>query len=391
MPTPILTRPALHTGAVYMALFMANGVYMPFWPLWLADWGLSPEDVGLYVALGVAVRVVAGMAVPALADRLDQRRRTLAVCAALTVVLFLLHLGIERRLTLLAATVAVGAATAGTGPLAEALGVAAARAWSFAYAPVRGLGSAGFLIANLVCGALIAWTGSWIALWWIVACMALLIPLTLGHPGGGKVQGGMPPSLHEIGRLVTNPTFAIFMGAYAFTQASHAMLYSLGALHWRDLGIGETEIGALWAASVAAEIVFLMVFGTAAIGRLGPIGAMALSAGAAILRWSAMMTDPTGFWLWPIQGLHALTFGAGHIGAIAFISRAVPDRYSAAAQGAGGAMAVGGVMALQMALAAWFYPGLGGRTYGLGTASAILGLAFCLWLARRWRGEQLPV
>jgi PPP family 3-phenylpropionic acid transporter len=78
-----------------------------------------------------------------------------------------------------------------------------------------------------------------------------------------------------------------------------------------------------------------------------------------------------------------------HLGAIAFISRAIPDRYAAAAQGAAGAMAVGGVMALQMALAAWLYPMLGGRAYGIGAASAGLGLALCLWLARRWRGEQL--
>ena len=94
-----------------------------------------------------------------------------------------------------------------------------------------------------------------------------------------------------------------------------------------------------------------------------------------------MMADPTGLWLWPIQCLHALTFGAGHLGAIAFISRAVPDRYSAAAQGAAGAMAGGAAMALQMALAAWLYPTLGGRTYALGAASAALGLAL-LPLAR---------
>ena len=54
-------------------------------------------------------------------------------------------------------------------------------------------------------------------------------------------------------------------------------------------------------------------------------------------------------------------------------------------------MAGGAVMALQMALAAWLYPTLGGRTYALGAASAALGLLFSLWLARRWRGEELAV
>ena len=80
-----------------------------------------------------------------------------------------------------------------------------------------------------------------------------------------------------------------------------------------------------------------------------------------------------------------------HLAAIAFISRAVPDRFSAAAQGAAGAMAVGGVMSLQMVLSAWLYPMFGGRTFALGIASAALGLALCLWLARRWRGERLAV
>ena len=188
-----------------------------------------------------------------------------------------------------------------------------------------------------------------------------------------------------------NPVFAIFMAASAFIQASHAVIYALGSLHWRALGIGETEIGALWAAGVAVEIVFMTVFGTWAIERLGAVRAMAVAGLAGVLRWGAMMADPTGFWLWALQGLHALTFAMAHLGTIAFISRAVPDRAAGAAQGATGAMAVGGAMALQMALAAALYPALGGGTYGIGAASSALGLGFCIWLARRWQGRELAV
>ena len=68
-----------------------------------------------------------------------------------------------------------------------------------------------------------------------------------------------------------------------------------------------------------------------------------------MVRWGAMMADPTGWLLWPLQALHALTFAVGHLGAIAFIARAVPPRYGAAAQGATGAMAVGLALALGMA------------------------------------------
>ena len=95
---------------------------------------------------------------------------------------------------LLAATVAVGVSMAGTGPLAEALGVAAARARRFPYSPVRGLGSTGFLAANLIVGALIARTGSGVALWWIVGCMAAPRAPRPAHPGGRDGRGPAAPT-----------------------------------------------------------------------------------------------------------------------------------------------------------------------------------------------------
>jgi PPP family 3-phenylpropionic acid transporter len=391
VPSRLLTRPAAHTAAFYVALFMANGILLPFWPIWLEDWGLTTAEVGMYTALGMAVRVVAGVAVPALADRFDARRHTLAACAALTVLIFLAHLSITTRPMLLLATLAAGAAMAGLGPIGEALGVAAARFWQFPYAQVRGFGSLGFLASNLIFGALMARTGSWIALWGVVACMAGVAALSVHHPGGRKVRGQTPPRLGEIGRLMMNPVFALFMGAVAAIHASHAVMYALGTLHWRDIGIGEPEIGALWAVAVGAEIAFLVFLGTRVTQALGPMRALALAGIAGVVRWGAMMFDPTGFWLWPIQALHAMTFALGHLGAIAFISRAVPDRYGAAAQGATGAMAVGGVMALAMMLSAAVYSTLGGYTYGIGVALAAAGVALAGLLAGRWTGGELVV
>ncbi len=383
--------PAAHTGAFYLALFLASGVQVPFWPLWLSDWGLTPSEVGLYTALGIAVRVVAGLAIPTIADRLDRRAVTIVICAGLSVLLYLAHLGITRKSTLLLATLAVGSTTAGINPIAEALGLAASRFWGFRYARVRAMGSVGFLAANLAAGALMLRYGSGIALWWVVVCMAAVGALAVGHPGAHRVRGHEPPALREIGRVVVNPTFAVFMATVACLQSSHAVMYALGSIHWRALGISEPEIGALWAASVAAEILFLMGIGTSLVQRVGPIGALGIAGVAGVLRWGVMMTDPTGFWLWPIQALHALTFAACHLGTMAFIARAVPDRYAAAAQGATTAMAVGAVMALATVLASAVYPTLGGGTYVIGVALSAIGTALALALDRRWKGGEIAV
>ena len=388
---PILARAGLHTTAFYFVFFAATGAHLPFWPLWLGDWGLTAVEVGLFTSVGVAVRVVAGMTIPAIADRLDRWRLTVVVCALAGAACFLAHAWVDSRPLLLLVTVAAGTAVAGVGPIGEALGVAAARIHAFPYGQARGLGSVGFLAANLVVGALIARTGTGIALWWIVVCLLGVAALGLRHPGGGGVRDRAPPGFREIGRLIGLPVFAIFMAAVAFSQASHATYYALGSFHWRALGLGEGRIGALWAFSVGVEVVLMVAGGAFLMGRVGAVGSLALSGAGGIIRWGAMMADPTGSFLWPLQALHALTFAAGHLGAMAFIARAVPPRYGAAAQGAAGAMAVGFALALGMALSAAVYPHLGGRTYAIGAAFSALGLGFTLWLARRWSGEELAV
>lgn len=388
---PILARAGLQTTAFYFVFFAATGVQLPFWPLWLGDWGLTAAEVGLYTSVGVAVRVIAGIAIPAAADRLDRWGAVVVACALGGAGFVLWHLWIDDRLLLLVATVGVGVAMAGIAPLAEALGLSAARIHGFSYAQARGLGSIGFLGANLIVGALMARHGSGLALWWIVACLLGVALLGLHHPGARRGQGGTPPRLAEIGRLISLPVFATFTVAAAFIQASHAPYYALGSFHWRALGLGEGRIGALWAFSVAVEVLVMVLAGNLLMNRIGPVRAMLVSGVAGLVRWGTMMADPTGVLLWPLQALHALTFAAGHLGAMAFIARAVPTRYGGAAQGASGAMAAGLVLALGMALAAAVYPALGGGTYVIGVAFSAAGLVATVALARKWDGGALAV
>ncbi|TPE49355.1 MFS transporter [Amaricoccus solimangrovi] len=391
MASPLRSAAGRHTAAFYASFFMVSGVYMPFWPLWLAHWGLSPGEVGLFTSLGIGIRVVAGLIIPALADRLDARRHTIAVCCLFGAAILVCHLWIARVPVLLLGTLATGACLAAIGPIGEALGTAASRFHGFDYAPARGLGSIGFMFANLAVGALISALGVQVALWWMVVCFLLAALLVARHPGGRRVQGQIPPRIGEIRALVTNPVFCVFVAALSFTQASHAVFYAYGTIHWTDLGLSETRIGALWAAGVGAEIVFMITVGGAVAGRLGPVRALGLSGLAGILRWAAMMFDPTGWVLWPLMGLHALTFAAGHLGAMAFITRAIPARFGAAAQGAAAAMAAGLILSLATAGAAWAYPRLGGLSYGIGLGMSALGLGVCVLLGRVWRGQELAV
>lgn len=384
----LLAREGLHTTFFYLALFAAMGAHLPYWPIWLEDWGLSETDIGLFTALGIGIRVIGGVAIPVLADRLDARRKVLALTCLAGTVLFLAHIWIESKALLLLATLATGAVLAGSMPIGEALGSAASRRFGFDYAHSRGAGTLSFLAANILGGILIGWFGAGFLVWWIALALAAAAFLALGHPGGGHVET-TPPRLTDITKLMLTPTFALFTFAISFSQSSHAVYYVYGSLHWRDLGISEGNIGLLWAFSVAMEIAFMLLIGARIVTWLGPVGAIALSAGAGVLRWTAMMFDPGLLTLFPLQILHALTFAAGHLGAIAFIAAAVPDRYNASAQGLFSGFINGILMAAAMALAALLYPKLGGTTYILGTIMSALGLAFCLALKRSWTGLRV--
>jgi|GEM_PF-3769068 len=135
----------------------------------------------------------------------------------------------------------------------------------------------------------------------------------------------------------------------------------------------------------------MLALGPVLMIRLGPIRAMAISGVGGILRWGAMMFDPTGPLLWLLQASHSLTFVAGHLGAIAFIAAAIPERYGASAQGALSGLAGGILTAMAMLLAAAVYPSLGGMTYGIAAAMSAAGLASTWLLGRWWRGRVLAV
>src|SRR4029078_11719458 len=52
-----------------------------------------------------------------------------------------------------------------------------------------------------------------------------------------------------------------------------------------------------------------------------------------VLRWIGMAFDPPAFMLAALQVLHALSFGATHLGALMFLARQAPPAEAATAQG----------------------------------------------------------
>ncbi|MFV0474409.1 MAG: MFS transporter [Pikeienuella sp.] len=368
----------------YFFFFLAFGAQLPFWPLWLADRGLSAAEIGAFASTAVALKVAMGFLVPLAADRAGAPRRALALLCALTALVYLAHLGARSPGALFIATLAAAAAIAGITPIADALTLRAAARGGFAYATARSLGSIAFLIANILCGLAMTRHGADVALWWIVVALLPCIWLGLKHPGGAGAP--LPrPKLAEALALFGRPAILLTMLAGASLQGAHAVLYTYGSIHWRALGHDDATIGGLWAFAVLVEVLLMLSTGRGLIRRLGPAGAMALAGAAGVLRWALMAGDPGLVWLWPLQALHALTFTAAYLGAVAMVERLAPANLAATTQGLVGATGSGIVTALAGLAAAAVYPAWGGGTYWIAAALSLSGLLASLALRRAAR------
>ena len=391
MSPALTTRAGVLTSGYYAMLFFGMGAHLPYWPLWLADWGVSEGMIGWILGAGIVMRVIGGTVMPALADRFAIRRRMLAAMAALSGVLMLAHLGAGSLTSLALLSIAVALVSAPLLGLGEAMGLRAAQSHGFAYSHARAIGSISFLVMVLGLGYWIEQSGPGVILYVVATCFFALIWLGWVHPGGGAAPSVLDRSRsREALDLLRSAPFLAFAAASAFGQASHAVYYTYSALAWREAGFSPTLIGALWAVGVLAEIALMFGPGRAWMARLNPAHALMGAAAAGVLRWGLMTLEPQGAMLWLLQGLHAATFGLGHLAAMAFLAAAVPNRLVATAQGLSAGLMGGLTMAGFTLLSGGFAATLSnGEIYWIATAaSAIAGVA-ALLLLMLWKGKRL--
>jgi PPP family 3-phenylpropionic acid transporter len=106
-----------------------------------------------------------------------------------------------------------------------------------------------------------------------------------------------------------------------------------------------------------------------------------------VLRWIGMAFDPPAFALSALQVLHALSFGATHLGALMFLARHTHPTHAATAQGHL-AVASGSATAGAMALSGVLYRDFGSTAYSAMALMAFAGGA-CGLVAHRF-GRDTP-
>jgi PPP family 3-phenylpropionic acid transporter len=369
MRLPFGFAPRLAT--FYAALFLLVGIQLPFFPLWLKAKGLDAQAIGIVLALPMLVRLFAVPTASWIVEKDGALRGTLIASATAATVGYLL-VGFAGSFIAIALLYALAtAAAAPIHPLAETYALKGLGERGRAYGPVRLWGSVAFIGGTLFAGFAVDILAGHDLIWLIVAAAAVCA----GSAVMLEPVGAPPAAAVQVSRwqLLREPAFlAVIIGA-SLIQSSHAVYYGFGALAWLQAGLDGKMIAALWAVGTIPEIVLFAVQGRLPVA-LTPLRLIMIGGAAAALRWVAMASSPPLAVLPLLQILHGLSFGATHIGALAYISRAVPANRAASAQGYF-SIVLGLTMAGMTSLSGWLFGHYGNFAYAAMALSAAAGYA----------------
>jgi MFS transporter, PPP family, 3-phenylpropionic acid transporter len=371
---------AVRLATFYGTSFLMMGIHLPFWPIWLESKGLSAEQIGAVVASGFVVKVLANPFVAHQSDRRGERKRLIVLLCILALLSFLLFELAVSFWAILFVNCLFLMFWSPAMPLLESLTMQSASQHDFDYGRVRLWGSITFIVGAVGIGHMLK-GGSDDLIYLSIALMMVLTAASAFWLPDIRPSTG-PQAQLSFMSILGDRSFILFLLGAALIQASHAVYYGFGTIHWQRAGIDSGVIGWLWAEGVIVEIV-LFIFGAKVLSRIGPARLLALAGLAGAIRWTGTGMTTALPALIVLQALHGLTFGAAHLGAMHFIKNRIAPELSATAQSLYSSAVMGLGMGAAMLVSGRLYAAVSGQAYLLMAVMSVAGGIIFYFLRRR--------
>ncbi|HCI6274543.1 TPA: 3-phenylpropionate MFS transporter [Klebsiella pneumoniae] len=339
----------------YFTYFFSYGIFLPFWSVWLAGNGLTPETIGILLGAGLVARFLGSLLI---APRVSDPSRLIAalrVLALLTLLFALAFWAGSHVAWLLAIIIGFNLFFSPLVPLTDALANTWQKQITMDYGRVRLWGSIAFVIGSALTGKLVSlfdYRAILLMLSLGVASMLLgmlLKPSVMPQGESRQQQGaGMAAWLTLVRQSWR------FLACVCLLQGAHAAYYGFSAIYWQQAGYSASAVGYLWSLGVVAEVV-IFALSKKVFRRFSARDLLLLSAVCGLIRWGLMGWTTALPGLILAQILHCGTFTVCHL--------AAAMRYIAARQGSEvirlqavySAVAMGGSIAIMTVFAGFLY------------------------------------
>ena len=344
----------------------ALGVMLPFFSLYLSEnAGLSGTEVGLVVAMGPAVGLVAPTVWGQAADRSRSRIRVLAVAIAGATVLTALLAVLRGFVQLALGTAALAAFSTGVIPLGVSVTLAALGENAlYTFGRVRVFGTVGFLVLVILFPPLLHRFQAARGLAPLPGGpsepgLEVMFVVTAVLTGISVLAALLVPERREVdvrsrrGEWLELRRHRPLVRAFCFTLLAFLFLQgpmSLFPLFLHARGGGLEALSRMWILMLLPEIP-LIAFSGSVVRRLGSRGLLAAGVMAGGFRWLACGLSSDWRVIYAVQPLHGVTVAGLGLGGALYVDAVVPGRLRSTGQGLN-AMAGAGLGAIASNLAA---------------------------------------
>ncbi len=357
-------------SAGYFWYFATLGLFVPYWPPYLAGRGFDPVEIGFAMGVFAGLRVVGP---PVYAHFADASGRPLALLRAAALAAAVCALSFPWLGPLWALTLGLAVYSAvwnGVASIYDAYVLARLGAARRRYGQLRLWGSIGFVVVSVAAGQAL----ETIELGLLPFGLALLIGATwLTLRGLPETPLGDAGPATPLGPALGDRRVHAFLVVVFLMLFSHGAYYNFFSIYLEGLGYSGLEIGALWAWAVISEIAIFLA-ASRLVTRFGLRTLTIAALAATALRWALLggFADNAAL-VFAAQTLHMMSFGLFHLCTVSLAQVLFPPGAAARAQALHGSVGFGLGGLCGALVSGWLWREAGpAAAFGVASAAAAL-------------------
>jgi len=376
--------PEFRTTVFYFTYFLGGGAATTFFPIWLAESGITPGEIGVINAVPVLAILLINLFVGRLADKASDWRQVIVACSLLAGIIPIGLFFVSGFWQILVIWTLLMVPHGVAAPVLDAATLRLTHRNGTDFGTIRAWGTVGYMLFNALTGFLVVWFGSSIFIPLFVGLTALraITSLVLPRFRAPALVPTVAAVVPVAGRLreIMKPWFLLPLVGFSICFGTYIVLNAFGALLWREQGISEAVIGPLVALGAASEAAMMFAwkrFG----GRFSARHVILASALITVLRWIAMAFAPPVPVLVLLQLTHGITFAMGYLGCVHFITNWTSEDIAAETQSFFTVLQQTSSVVSLIAFG-WLVGFMSVHAFFVAAAFALLG-AGCVWLSLR--------
>ncbi len=355
-------------------------IFIPFLPVYLADQGLRPAQIGFIIGTGGFVTLITQPLWGMISDKTRTIRKVLLLLIFFSSVIGYFLYDSSSYLQLILFAMLLYFFLMPIDPLTESLNFTMAEKSGISYGSIRTYGALGYAVISLITGYVMSYFGA-NSLAFLFAGIGLISFIVSWMMPDAPVSG-KPVTLSSLKHFFSNKETLLFLLLVFICAVPARMNDTFLGVYIRELGGSAKLVGLTWFLAAGSEIVvFALSFWWLRKGK--EIIIISFAAAFFFIRYfvSAWITDPQ--LLAYLQVMQLLTFPIFYSAAIQYLYRIVPVEWRATGQTVLALLffGVSGIIASYIGGA--IYGAYGGKTLYLFISSiSFIGMVFAMVLYR---------